>query len=108
MSGRTFDLFSTPQTVVVIFPSVSFFSIIAVKNVLESSVVLRTRWVELPLDVLFNQNFSQSLLIPIGDVVQQFVFTGNKVRFVVGPDNGSNASAEDKPFNSLRTTTSVH
>ena len=73
-----------------------------------TSMVWRTRWVEFVLDTLFNESVCQNLLIPIEHVVQQFRFTGNKVRPVVGSDKGWNNSPEDKTLITHQQTTGVH
>ena len=42
------------------------------------------------------------MLVPYQDDVQQFLFTGHEVCPVIGPDDGWNANAGDKPSMPIR------
>ena len=86
------------------------FPVLARKTCLKrlTSVVWRSWWLEFLLDTLLNQFFDLNLLILSEDVVQQLLFTDSKVGIVIGPDDGWNASPEDKRLNASYKTADVH
>ena len=71
-------------------------------------MVWRTGRVKLPLDTFLNKRVSEYLLIPVVDVVEEFLFSSDEVCSVVGPDDGWDAAPGDKPFDSHHTATGVH
>ena len=74
----------------------------------DASVVWGTRWVEFPFYSFLHEYVVEGLLVPIVNVVQKFFFAGDKVRPIVGPDDGWDAPAGAEPLDSHHAAAGVH